>query len=272
MLVRRKYQLPTMWKFQTKKFDIEKLRDEAIELANDYGNVMETNKALCSNNCDLVESVYKHFKQVNLTEFNPDHKAPTLEECRELCDTAGTGDHTLTRAQKYKLRTQRTDQLDPALDERNYNKPTENYTGSYFEEVVKSFNSDAIRVRLVRLDPGKTLSPHIDYDPTYAIRVIVPIFAEEEATNYFWRKGKTESFHLVPDGSAYFLNIGLRHTVINTGTRPRISLMFSLKDQQDIQEIPEQDWNSTTSNMGNMVLSRNYDEHKVIADAQPVAV
>ena len=272
MLVRRKYQLPTMWKFQDKKFNLERLRDEAIALGNDYGNVMETNKALCSNNCDLVESVYKHFKQVNLTEFNPDHKAPTLEECRELCDTAGTGDHTLTRSQKYKLRTQRTDQLDPALDERNYNKPTENFTGSYFEEVVNSFKSDAIRVRLVRLDPGKTLSPHIDYDPTYAIRVIVPIFAEEEATNYFWRKGKTESFHLVPDGSAYFLNIGLRHTVINTGTRPRISLMFSLKDQQDIQEIPEQDWNSTTSNMGNMVLSRNYDEHKVIADAQPVAV
>ena len=47
MLVRRKYQLPTMWKFQTKKFDIERLRDEAIELANDFGNVMETNIALC---------------------------------------------------------------------------------------------------------------------------------------------------------------------------------------------------------------------------------
>ena len=74
MLVRRKYQLPTMWKFQTKKFDIERLRDEAIELANDYGNVMETNKALCSNNCDLVESVYKHFKQAK----GHNHRTPLL--------------------------------------------------------------------------------------------------------------------------------------------------------------------------------------------------
>ena len=271
MLVRRKYQLPTMWKFQSKKFDVERLRNEALKLANDYGNVMETNKALCSNNCDLVESVYKHFKQVNLTEFDPNHKAPDLDECRELCDTAGTGDHTLTRTQKYKLRTQRTDNLDPALDERNYNVPTNNYTGSYFEEVVNSFKSDAIRVRLVRLDPGKTLSPHIDYDPTYAVRVIVPLFAEKDAVNYFWRRGKTESYHLDPDGSAYFLNIGLRHTVINSGNTPRISFMFSLKDQRDLQEIPDQDWNET-NNMGNLTLNKNYDQHKALADAQPMAV
>jgi len=61
MLIRKKYQLPTMWKFQTHKFDIEKLQQEALTLANDYGNVMETNKALCSNNHELVMSVYKHF-------------------------------------------------------------------------------------------------------------------------------------------------------------------------------------------------------------------
>ncbi len=271
MLIRKKYQLPTMWKFN-KKFDLQRLQEEAIKLGNSYGNVMETNKALCSNNCDLVESVYKHFKQVNLTEFNPDYKAPTLEECRELCDTVGTGDHTLTKTQKYKLRTKRTGQLDPGLDERNYNKPTEAYLNSYFQEVVESFKADAIRVRLVRLDPGKTLTPHIDYDTTYAVRVIVPVFAEEEATNYFWRRGKEEAYHLKADGSAYFLNIGFAHTVVNSGSTPRISLMFSLKDQLDLQEIPEQDWNET-NNMGGLSLqNKNYKEHKAFADAQQLAV
>ena len=271
MLVRKKYQLPTMWKFQNKKFDIERLQKEALDLANDYGDVMETNKALCSNNHELVMSVYKHFKQINLTEFDPNGKAPTVESCEAMGKTAGTGDESISKIAKYKLKSRLGKDLDPALNEHNYNTPTDKYIGSYFQEVVESFKSDAIRVRLVRLDPGKTLTPHIDYDPTYAVRVIVPIFAEQEATNYFWRKGKEEAYHLEPDGSAYFLNIGFRHTVVNSGNTPRISLMFSLKDQSDLQEIADGDWNET-NNMGELKIQKEYKQHKAKADAQPVAV
>ncbi len=271
MLIRKKYQLPTMWKFQNKKFDIERLREEALKLANDYGDVMETNKALCSNNHELVMSVYKHFKQINLTEFDPSAEAPTVESCEVMGKTAGTGNNSISKIAKYKLKSRLGEGLAPGLNEHNYNTPTEKYIGSYFQEVVESFNADAIRVRLVRLDPGKTLTPHIDYDPTYAVRVIVPIFAEQEATNYFWRKGKEEAYHLEPDGSAYFLNIGFRHTVVNSGKTPRISLMFSLKDQSDLQEISEGDWNET-NNMGSLRIDNDYKEHKAIADAQPVAV
>lgn len=271
MLVRKKYQLPTMWKFQNKKFDIERLQTEALKLANDYGDVMETNKALCSNNHELVMSVYKHFKQINLTEFDPNGKAPTVESCEAMGKTAGTGDESISKIAKYKLKSRLGKDLDPALNEHNYNTPTDKYIGSYFQEVVESFKSDAIRVRLVRLDPGKTLTPHIDYDPTYAVRVIVPIFAEEQATNYFWRKGKEEAYHLEPDGSAYFLNIGFRHTVVNSSNTPRISLMFSLKNQSDLQEIADGDWNET-NNMGELKIQKEYKQHKAEADAQPVAV
>ena len=84
MLIRKKYDLPTMWKFQNKKFDIKRLQEEALKLANDYGNVMETNKALCSNNHELVMSVYKHFKQINLTEFDPSAESPTVESCEVM--------------------------------------------------------------------------------------------------------------------------------------------------------------------------------------------
>ena len=271
MLVRKKYQLPTMWKFQNKKFDIERLQKEALDLANDYGDVMQTNKALCSNNHELVMSVYKHFKQINLTEFDPNGQAPTVESCEAMGKTAGTGDESISKIAKYKLKSRLGKDLDPALNEHNYNTPTDKYIGSYFQEVVESFKSDAIRVRLVRLDPGKTLTPHIDYDPTYAVRVIVPIFAEQEATNYFWRKGKEEAYHLEPDGSAYFLNIGFRHTVVNSGNTPRISLMFSLKNQSDLQEIADGDWNET-NNMGELKIQKEYKQHKAKADAQPVAV
>jgi len=271
MLVRKKYQLPTMWKFQNKKFDIKRLQTEALELANDYGNVMDTNKALCSNNHELVMSVYKHFKQINLTEFDPQGEAPTVESCEVMGKTAGTGDESISKIAKYRLKARRGESLDPALNEHNYNTPTEKYKGTYFQEVVESFNADAIRVRLVRLDPGKTLTPHIDYDPTYAVRVIIPIFAEDEATNYFWRKSKQEAYHLKADGSAYFLNIGFTHTVVNSGNTPRISLMFSLKDQSDLQEIPEDDWNEK-NNMGELQIQKEYKEHKAQADAQPMAV
>tara|TARA_B100001248_G_scaffold261430_1_gene252609 strand:- start:19603 stop:20418 length:816 start_codon:yes stop_codon:yes gene_type:complete len=271
MLIRKKYQLPTMWKFQNHKFDIKKLQQEALKLANDYGNVMDTNKALCSNNHELVMSVYKHFKQINLTEFDPQGEAPTVESCEAMGKTAGTGDESISKIAKYRLKARRGENLDPALNEHNYNTPTEKYKGTYFEEVVNSFKADAIRVRLVRLDPGKTLTPHIDYDPTYAVRVIIPIFAEEEATNYFWRKSKQEAYHLKADGSAYFLNIGFTHTVVNSGNTPRISLMFSLKNQSDLQEIPEDDWNEK-NNMGDLQIEKEYKEHKAEADAQPVAV
>ena len=271
MLIRKKYQLPTMWKFQNQKFDIEKLQQEALQLANDYGNVMDTNKALCSNNHELVMSVYKHFKQINLTEFDPQGEAPTVESCEVMGKTAGTGDESISKIAKYRLKARRGESLDPALNEHNYNTPTEKYKGTYFQEVVESFNADAIRVRLVRLDPGKTLTPHIDYDPTYAVRVIIPIFAEDEATNYFWRKSKQEAYHLKADGSAYFLNIGFTHTVVNSGNTPRISLMFSLKDQSDLQEIPEDDWNEK-NNMGELQIQKEYKEHKAKADAQPMAV
>ena len=47
--------------------------------------------------------------------------------------------------------------------------------------------------------------------------------------------------------------------------------MFSLKDQRDLQEIPDQDWDETY-NMGNLTLNKNYDQHKALADAQPMAV
>ena len=45
-------------------------------------------------------------------------------------------------------------------------------------------------------------------------------------------------FHVASsDGSAYFLNVGLRHSVEHRGTEDRIALMFSLPTQEDIQTL-----------------------------------
>jgi hypothetical protein len=265
MLIRKKYQLPTIWKFQDKIFDIKKLQEEVLTLEGEYLSVMEANKALCSNNHELVMSVYEHFLQVNLTEFDPTQAAPTVEQCEIMGETVGTGD-LMRKVDKYKLKAGRGARLDPALDEHNYNTPTQYYPStSYFREVINSFKASAIRARIARIEPGRTLTPHIDYDPTYAVRVIVPIFAEAGVVNYFWRRNSQESYYLEPDGSAYFINIGFNHTVVNTSDKPRISLMFSLKTQDDLQEIPDQDWNET-NNMENLKMV--YETQKQLADEQ----
>ena len=59
--------------------------------------------------------------------------------------------------------------------------------------------------------------------------------------------------------------------VVNSGKTPRVSLMFSLKDQSDLQEIEAGDWNET-NNMGELSINKDYKVHKEYADAQRMAV
>jgi len=125
------------------------------------------------------------------------------------------------------------------VQEHLYTQPTAQYRNTYFHEVVTQFQSPAVRVRLVRHHPGTHIRPHTDFDPTYAVRVIVPIFADTQVINHFWRNTHQESYHLPADGSAYFLNIRWRHAVTIAGPTPRIVLMFSLQDQQALAEIPQ---------------------------------
>ena len=124
------------------------------------------------------------------------------------------------------------------VTEHLYTEPTAEYLGTYFHEVVQQFQSPAVRVRLVRHHTGTYIRPHVDFDPTFAVRVIVPIFADKAVINHFWRNGTEEQYHLPADGSAYFLNIRWQHAVTIGGDTPRIVLMFSLSTQQDLAEIP----------------------------------
>jgi len=42
---------------------------------------------------------------------------------------------------------------------------------------------------------------------------------------------------MVNDGSAYFLNVGYKHSVEHNGTEDRIALMFSLPTQEDVYSL-----------------------------------
>lgn len=225
MTVKLKYKLPNYIKLPY-QFDVAKLEENLQKVLGHFQGVMEANKYLCANNHRLVASVYDHFEQINLTVFNGvmSEDAPcTVEACEAVYDA---------NSARSRLRREN---VAPELDERNYNLPTELYTGSYFEEVVKSFKSPAIRVRLTKLKPGKELNAHIDYDPSYAVRIIIPIRTNPGVINKFWRKSEYEELSLEA-GCPYFLNTGVLHSVENSGTEDRIALMFSLDGTTDINQ------------------------------------
>ena len=172
-----------------------------------FTDVRTANPMLCDNHMELVKDVYDNFEQINLTE--PSEILPYTDSIK----------------QRLKRR-----------EEHLYNVPTEDYTGSYFESIVSQCKAPASRVRITKLAPGKTIPFHVDYDVSYAVRVICPIYGGKNVINLFRRNGELEAYNL-EDGNAYFLNIGYPHAVVNMSDSPRIALMFSLDGTEDLQHL-----------------------------------
>lgn len=200
----KKHDLPTIANLNL-DIDLEKLRESANNLANKFIDVKTANPMLCMNHEELVKNVYDNFEQINLT--TPSEILPFETSIKE------------------RLRRK---------EEHLYNVPTEDYTGSYFEEIVSQLKSPASRVRITKLAPGKIIPFHVDYDVSYAVRCICPIYGGDNVVNLFKRNNQLEAYNL-EDGNAYFLNIGYPHAVVNMSDKPRIALMFSLDGTQDIE-------------------------------------
>jgi len=205
---RRKYQLPCYAELSHIQIDLMKLRAETDRLSHRYVDVRTANPSLCDNHMELVSNVYDNFDQINLTELN----GAALPYTADI---------------KERIRRK---------EERLYNKPTADYLGSYFEEVVKQFKAPAMRIRITKLKPQTEIPFHIDYDPTYASRVIIPIYSDKSVVNAFKVRDEVQECYLEP-GRAYFLNTGFSHAVFNRGEHSRIALMFSLDGQQDLVAI-----------------------------------
>lgn len=212
--MRKKYQLPAFAKLENINIDLKKLRHSADALAKNYVDVMTANPKLCDYHPNLVNSVYDNFEQINLTEHNGEQP---LED--------------IPTSVRDRIRRNRS-----AKEEGFFNKPTPEYTGSYFEEIVKQFSHNAMRVRITKLAPGKQVPLHIDYDPTYATRIIVPIYSNSAVVNRFIIKKQTVETFLEP-GNAWFLNTGFAHGVFNNSDQSRIALMFSIDGQDDLVDI-----------------------------------
>lgn len=205
---RKKYQLPVVAEITHINIDLVRLQHECDKFASKYVDVVTANPNLCDNHMKLVSDVYDSFYQINLTELN------------------GKG-------MKY------TDNIKDRIrrkEESLYNKPTDDFLSSYFKEITDQFVEEKMRVRITKLDPGKKITWHIDYDPTYATRIVIPIYTNEKVRNMFRVKKKEVDVNLKA-GRAYFLNTGFAHAVFNNSDLPRIALMFSLKGQRDIEGI-----------------------------------
>lgn len=205
----KKHQLPTIADFNL-NIDLERLKKECDTLAEKFVDVRTANPMLCDNHMELVKNVYDNFEQINLT--TPSEILPYTASIKE------------------RLRRK---------EEHLYNVPTPEYEGSYFKEIVSQLKATASRVRITKLAPGKTIPFHVDYDVSYAVRCICPIYGDANVVNLFKRDGKLEAYNL-ESGHAYFLNIAFPHAVVNMSDKPRIALMFSLDGHQDLEKFVDE--------------------------------
>ena len=202
----KKQDLPTIAELPI-KIDLKRLQSSTDSLAQKFVDVRTANPMLCMNHEELVKDVYDNFEQINLT--TPSEILP----------------HTASIKERLKRR-----------EEHLYNIPTEDYTGSIFEEIVTQCKAPASRIRITKLAPGKEIPFHVDYDVNYAVRCICPIYSTTAVINQFRRNGEIEEY-VLEAGKAYFLNIGYPHAVFNRGVDPRISLMFSLDGTDDLVQL-----------------------------------
>jgi len=198
-----KHSLPTIKELNL-NIDLDKLRKATDELAEKFTDVRSANPMLCMNHEELVKDVYDNFEQINLT--TPSEILP----------------HTTSIKERLKRR-----------EEHLYNVPTDDYKGSYFEEIVTQCKSPASRIRITKLAPGKMIPWHVDYDVSYGVRVIVPIYGDNNVINLFKRNNKIEAYNL-KNGVANFLNIGYTHGVVSMSKKARLALMFTLDGTKDI--------------------------------------
>ena len=177
---------------------------------NTIGLVWFRNDLRVHDNYILHEASNNHNIIIAIYFFNPEHYK---------LDKFG-----FKKTEKYRTKTRRLEGLPAPMNEHNWYHPLPLYQNSYIKEAIESqFEATPIRVRLSRIAAGKFLTPHIDYCPSYAVRVIVPIQGTTNVVNKIWRRGEEESYEMPADGRAYFLNTGFKHSVEHGGSEGRNS-------------------------------------------------
>lgn len=231
-----KHKLPAYAAVDHLSLDNELLAELAAciqKLDPDFQSVLEINKGLCGIHHELASGVYDNFYQISLTDSTVDNKDITLEEC----EIVHTDLHSSTSVDNIR-RKQATSRSGGVMDESTYTKKTDVYHQhqALFDKILCKFKGQTTRIRLVKLMSGTTVPPHIDYDPSYAVRFIFPVISDQDCVNVFWVKNKIEVANFEP-GQAYFLNTGFKHAVLNFSKNHRYTFMVSVKGTEDINHL-----------------------------------
>lgn len=213
---------------------LEQMSNCIRELESEFKSVLEVNKELCGIHHELSSRVYDNFFQIGLTDSTVENKPVTLEEC-EVVDNELHKDSVV---KNYRKRIELTTNEASPMNESTYTSKTKVYDkyANVLDGIFANFKGTTTRARLVKLAAGTSIAPHIDYDPSYAVRIIIPIISDPDCINVFWVKNQIESVSLSL-GKAYFLNTGYKHAVINFGKHDRYTLMISVKGTQDIDHL-----------------------------------
>lgn len=213
---------------------LESLINCVHELESEFKSVLEVNKELCGIHHDLASRVYDNFFQISLTDSTVENKPATLEEC-EIVDESI---HSKGLVKSYRERIALTTGKDSPMNESTYTAKTKIYDkyNEIFDSIFANIKGVSTRARLVKLSSGSNVTPHIDYDPSYAVRIIIPIIADNECLNVFWVKNNIETVAFTP-GKAYFLNTGYKHAVMNFSKHDRYTLLISINGTQDIDHL-----------------------------------
>jgi hypothetical protein len=226
----KKRQLPCCAPLPNISFDIDIMREWVASHQNDYVDVYSANPGIHKvHNSEFVKELYdnQNFEEIPLMGM-----AEEDMQVAESFDESSLGE---TKLQRIRAKRDQVDGLPAVANEYKWDVPNDLWKGSYFEEAFyRQFSAPVCRARIHRLTVGKTIVPHIDYDPSYAVRIIVPIQGTDGVTNAFWPNNVREDYNLKADGSAYFLNTGFKHAVYHEGNEDRIAFVFSLKSQEDI--------------------------------------
>jgi hypothetical protein len=204
------------------------------ELESEFKSVLEVNKELCGIHHDLASKVYENFFQISLTDSTVENKSISMEECEIVDQTL----HGNSIVQNYRKRIELTTSETSPMNESTYTAKTKIYDkyAEIFDSIFSNIKGKSTRARLVKLGAGSNVTPHIDYDPSYAVRIIIPIIADNECLNVFWVKNNIETVAFTP-GKAYFLNTGYKHAVMNFSKYDRYTLLISINGTQDIDHL-----------------------------------
>ena len=105
----------------------------------------------------------------------------------------------------------------------------------YIRQLVSSMGTGASAIRLLNLKPGAQIKPHRDHDLSYEdgeMRVHIPVFTNPGVV--FMLDGQRL---VMEEGSCWYINANLTHSLANEGPADRIHLVIDYKVNDRLREL-----------------------------------